>query len=223
MVRQQTTSGEFCSKLITNVEVKLAAAGFVEVVGLQWDAVVNAHGADREINAQADAHVGVDVARAEVVGAAVDEACVIENRAAHFINDGVGVFHGEARHRLAAERFAVVVFRADIAVVEAAQVAAAAEEEPVEDRHAVAAGPAVHGADFAVEEQDRIPRQVEILGCGMVDPKVLENCGIDPVKYSGFAFGMGIERITMLKYEVKDLRLFFENDVRFLKQFTSAK
>ncbi len=63
---------------------------------------------------------------------------------------------------------------------------------------------------------------VEILGCGMVDPQVLQNCGIDPVKYKGFAFGMGIERITMLKYEVKDLRLFFENDVRFLAQFESA-
>ncbi|HWY10225.1 MAG TPA: phenylalanine--tRNA ligase subunit alpha [Bacteroidia bacterium] len=63
---------------------------------------------------------------------------------------------------------------------------------------------------------------VEILGCGMVDPQVLENCGIDPNKFKGFAFGMGIERIAMLKYQVKDLRLFFENDVRFLKQFTSA-
>lgn len=63
---------------------------------------------------------------------------------------------------------------------------------------------------------------VEILGCGMVDPQVLTNCGIDANKYKGFAFGMGIERITMLKYQVKDLRLFFENDVRFLKQFTSA-
>jgi phenylalanyl-tRNA synthetase alpha chain len=63
---------------------------------------------------------------------------------------------------------------------------------------------------------------VEILGCGMVDPQVLINCGIDPSKYKGFAFGMGIERITMLKYQIKDLRLFFENDVRFLKQFTSA-
>jgi phenylalanyl-tRNA synthetase alpha chain len=63
---------------------------------------------------------------------------------------------------------------------------------------------------------------VEILGCGMVDPQVLINCGIDPEKYKGFAFGMGIERITMLKYRIKDLRLFFENDVRFLKQFTSA-
>jgi phenylalanyl-tRNA synthetase alpha chain len=64
---------------------------------------------------------------------------------------------------------------------------------------------------------------VEILGCGMVDPQVLENCGIDHNKYRGFAFGMGIERIAMLKYEVKDLRLFFENDVRFLKQFSSAR
>ena len=62
---------------------------------------------------------------------------------------------------------------------------------------------------------------LEILGCGMVDPNVLENCGIDSKKYSGYAFGMGIERIAMLKYGVKDLRLFFENDVRFLKQFSS--
>ncbi len=63
---------------------------------------------------------------------------------------------------------------------------------------------------------------VEIGGCGMVDPAVLENCKLDPKKYSGFAFGMGIERITMLKYQINDLRLFFENDIRFLKQFTSA-
>jgi phenylalanyl-tRNA synthetase alpha chain len=63
---------------------------------------------------------------------------------------------------------------------------------------------------------------VEILGCGMAHPKILENCGIDSDKYSGFAFGMGIERITMLKYQIKDLRLFSENDLRFLKQFTSA-
>ncbi len=62
---------------------------------------------------------------------------------------------------------------------------------------------------------------VEILGCGMVDPNVLENCGIDSKKYTGFAFGMGIERITNLKYEIKDLRLFSENDIRFLKQFQS--
>ena len=60
---------------------------------------------------------------------------------------------------------------------------------------------------------------VEILGCGMVDPQVLENCKIDSKKYSGFAFGMGIERITMLKYRISDLRIFFDNDVRFLKQF----
>jgi phenylalanyl-tRNA synthetase alpha chain len=63
---------------------------------------------------------------------------------------------------------------------------------------------------------------VEILGCGMVDPAVLENCGIDSNQYSGFAFGMGIERVTMLKYQVKDLRLFSENDVRFLKQFSTV-
>jgi phenylalanyl-tRNA synthetase alpha chain len=63
---------------------------------------------------------------------------------------------------------------------------------------------------------------VEILGCGMVHPAVLDNCGIDSNKYTGFAFGMGIERITMLKYQIKDLRLFSENDVRFLKQFTGA-
>jgi phenylalanyl-tRNA synthetase alpha chain len=63
---------------------------------------------------------------------------------------------------------------------------------------------------------------VEILGCGMVDPNVLENCGIDSKIYSGYAFGMGIERITNLKYQVKDLRMFSENDVRFLEQFKAA-
>jgi phenylalanyl-tRNA synthetase alpha chain len=63
---------------------------------------------------------------------------------------------------------------------------------------------------------------VEILGCGMVDPNVLENCGIDSNIYSGYALGMGIERITNLKYQVKDLRMFSENDVRFLEQFQSA-
>mgnify|MGYP000532120393 FL=1 len=63
---------------------------------------------------------------------------------------------------------------------------------------------------------------VEILGCGMVDPNVLELCGIDSKEYSGCAFGMGIERITNLKYQVKDLRLFSENDIRFLKLFESA-
>ncbi len=63
---------------------------------------------------------------------------------------------------------------------------------------------------------------VEILGCGMVDPQVLENCGIDSKKYTGFAFGMGIERQAILRYKVNDIRLFFENDSRFLKQFSSA-
>ena len=63
---------------------------------------------------------------------------------------------------------------------------------------------------------------VEILGCGMVDPNVLDNCGINSKEYTGYALGMGIERITNLKYQVKDLRLFSENDVRFLDQFKSA-
>ena len=63
---------------------------------------------------------------------------------------------------------------------------------------------------------------VEILGCGMVHPNVLENCHIDSNKYTGFAFGMGIERPAMLKYDINDIRLFSENDVRFLRQFTSA-
>lgn len=63
---------------------------------------------------------------------------------------------------------------------------------------------------------------VEILGCGMVDPQVLQNCGIDPEKYSGYAFGMGIERMVMLKYRVNDIRLMFENDVRFLRQFAGT-
>ena len=60
---------------------------------------------------------------------------------------------------------------------------------------------------------------LEILGCGMVHPKVLENVGIDSEHYSGFAFGMGVERLAMLKYEIDDIRLFFDNDIRFLKQF----
>jgi phenylalanyl-tRNA synthetase alpha chain len=63
---------------------------------------------------------------------------------------------------------------------------------------------------------------VEILGCGMVHPNVLQNCHIDPAKYTGFAFGMGIERPAMLKYGINDIRLFSENDLRFLKQFTSS-
>lgn len=61
---------------------------------------------------------------------------------------------------------------------------------------------------------------LEVLGCGMVHPKVLENCGIDPEKYAGFAFGMGVERFAMLRYGVNDLRQFFDNDLRFLRQFS---
>ena len=60
---------------------------------------------------------------------------------------------------------------------------------------------------------------IEILGCGMVHPKVLANVGIDPEKYSGFAFGMGLERVAMFRYGIDDLRLFYENDLGFLKQF----
>ncbi len=63
---------------------------------------------------------------------------------------------------------------------------------------------------------------LEIMGCGMVDPAVLKNVGIDPEVYSGYAFGMGIERIAMLKYQIKDLRMYFENDIRFLDQFQSS-
>ena len=64
---------------------------------------------------------------------------------------------------------------------------------------------------------------LEVLGCGMVDPAVLSNCGIDPDRYTGFAFGMGIERQAMLLYRISDIRLLFENDVRFLNQFKSAR
>lgn len=63
---------------------------------------------------------------------------------------------------------------------------------------------------------------LEVLGCGMVDPSVLDNCGIDSSTYTGYAFGMGIERIAMLRYQINDLRLYFENDIRFLSQFCSA-
>jgi phenylalanyl-tRNA synthetase alpha chain len=62
---------------------------------------------------------------------------------------------------------------------------------------------------------------LEIMGCGMVDPNVLKNCGINPTEYNGFAFGMGIERIAMLLYQIGDIRMFYENDVRFLEQFKS--
>ena len=63
---------------------------------------------------------------------------------------------------------------------------------------------------------------LEIMGCGMVDPNVLKNANIDPTKYSGYAFGMGIERIAMLLYQIPDIRMFYENDVRFLRQFKSV-
>ncbi len=63
---------------------------------------------------------------------------------------------------------------------------------------------------------------LEIMGCGMVDPNVLRNCNIDPTEYSGFAFGMGIERIAMLLYQIGDIRMFYENDIRFLEQFKSS-
>ena len=63
---------------------------------------------------------------------------------------------------------------------------------------------------------------LEIMGCGMVDPNVLDNCGIDSSTYSGFAFGMGIDRIALLQYQIPDIRLLSENDLRFLEQFKSA-
>ena len=73
--------------------------------------------------------------------------------------------------------------------------------------------------DIAWQQPDGSTRWLEVLGCGMVHPNVLRNVGIDPEKYTGFAFGMGVERLAMLRYGVTDLRAFFENDVRFLKQF----
>ena len=77
------------------------------------------------------------------------------------------------------------------------------------------------GADVVIrwEQDDGSSRWLEVLGCGMVHPNVLRNVGIDPERYTGFAFGMGVERLAMLRYGVKDLRAFFENDLRFLKQF----
>jgi len=63
---------------------------------------------------------------------------------------------------------------------------------------------------------------LEVLGCGVVHPNVLRNCGLDPDRVSGYAFGMGIERFSMLRYDVNDLRLYFENDLRFLSQFGRA-
>jgi phenylalanyl-tRNA synthetase alpha chain len=73
--------------------------------------------------------------------------------------------------------------------------------------------------DIAWTQPDGSTRWLEVLGCGMVHPNVLRACGIDPEKYTGFAFGMGVERFAMLRYGVNDLRSFFENDTRFLKQF----
>ncbi len=77
------------------------------------------------------------------------------------------------------------------------------------------------GADVVIrwDLPDGSSRWLEVLGCGMVHPAVLRNCGIDPERYTGFAFGMGVERLAMLRYGVTDLRAFFENDVRFLRQF----
>ncbi|MBD9435384.1 phenylalanine--tRNA ligase subunit alpha [Pseudoxanthomonas sp. PXM03] len=73
--------------------------------------------------------------------------------------------------------------------------------------------------DIAWQQPDGSTRWLEVLGCGMVHPNVLRNCGIDPERYTGFAFGLGVERFAMLRYGVNDLRAFFENDVRFLRQF----
>ena len=73
--------------------------------------------------------------------------------------------------------------------------------------------------DIAWQQPDGGTRWLEVLGCGMVHPNVLRNCGIDPERYTGFAFGLGVERFAMLRYGVNDLRAFFENDVRFLRQF----
>ena len=74
--------------------------------------------------------------------------------------------------------------------------------------------------DIAWDRGDgKAPGWLEVLGCGMVHPNVLKNCGIDPERYSGFAFGLGVERFAMLRYGVSDLRSFFDNDLRFLKQF----
>jgi len=73
--------------------------------------------------------------------------------------------------------------------------------------------------DIRWDREDGAERWLEVLGCGMVHPNVLHNCGIDPERYTGFAFGMGVERFAMLRYGVNDLRQFFENDLRFLRQF----
>ena len=74
--------------------------------------------------------------------------------------------------------------------------------------------------DIGYQGEDGEQKWLEVLGCGMVHPKVFEHSGIDTEKYTGFAFGMGVERLAMLRYGVKDLRMFFENDLRFLAQFS---
>jgi phenylalanyl-tRNA synthetase alpha chain len=73
--------------------------------------------------------------------------------------------------------------------------------------------------DIAWQQPDGSKRWLEVLGCGMVHPNVLKSVGIDPERYTGFAFGMGVERLAMLRYGVSDLRAFYESDVRFLRQF----
>src|SRR5690606_27978407 len=73
--------------------------------------------------------------------------------------------------------------------------------------------------DIAWQRPDGSTRWLEVLGCGMVHPNVLRAVGIDPERYTGFAFGMGVERLAMLRYGVDDLRAFFDNDLRFLRQF----
>ena len=84
----------------------------------------------------------------------------------------------------------------------------------------VSAHPISHyWASAEVDVMGKNGKWLEVLGCGMVHPNVLRNVGIDPNEYSGFAVGMGVERLTMLRYNVTDLRSFFENDLRFLKQF----
>lgn len=77
-------------------------------------------------------------------------------------------------------------------------------------------------AEMDISWEDGKKDWMEILGCGMIDPNVLESCKIDPEVYTGFAFGLGVERIAMLKYGIDDLRLFFGNDLRFLRQFTAT-
>ena len=80
----------------------------------------------------------------------------------------------------------------------------------------------VHGWEAMHHDARRMSREgkwQEILGCGMVHPNVLRNAGVDPEEFTGYAFGMGVERLAMLRYGVKDLRTFYENDLRFLRQF----